>query len=258
MKKLFQVIFIAILVFSTPNFLFAEFYGVGVPIDPSYPADTFEGSGFASKSFTAAGGATITFSYNFISREVSAGGNDVNDWFGVALMDARDGSVLDVQQIGDVFGSTWTPINNWNPVIGPEGDVFFAQTGINSGSYVIPSAYHGSNVILGIGVFDLVDPVLPSALLIDNINLAGGDFETDPFDTSGYFGSSDSYAGPTGLFEWMATGSGPIGVDEPGSGSFAYISTFAGPLAPVPIPSTISLLGIGLLGLVGMSRTKKR
>lgn len=151
---------------------------------------------------------------------------------------------------------------DWTSVVGPEGDKFLAQTGVLTHSILIPDGWGDVPVQLGIGVFDLKDRRVPSALLIDDIKLNGvilggledGDFESDPLGGGGFFHTD---GGPAGLFELKGAGSfSSMGVDEPGTDSdyFAYISTYNGPLSSVPVPGAVWLFGSALLALLGIRR----
>ena len=282
MKKIVLTLFIMTFL-GAPVSVFAGFYEPVPVVIPPMPVETTEGSAIASASFTASSGTPIAFSYNFISGEFWEGeppipGDwqpDVNDWFGVVLVNPATQAIVHFEVVGDVYsiwGTTgpggWQVLNSWNQVIGPEGDFFLAQTGPLSHSFNTPAVLDGLPVQLGIGVFDLGDVFVPSALLIDNVTvdgvlLDGGDFETNPLEASGFF---DPNGGPAGLFVWSGSGEFNFSAAEwadfvdlpggPSGGEFAYISTFHSSL--VPVPGAVWLLGSALVCLVGFGRKLRR
>lgn len=261
MKKI-ALLFLVGLGLSLPSLAMAAFYQ---PIPGMFPGTT-EGSGISSATFTAVGGSTITFNYNFISGEYSSGGVEVDDLFGAGLLDPVTGNFLGIGSIITVSSAGMSDIDGGSTVYGPEGDYFIGQTGSLTYSYTVPTELNGADVQFAIGVFDVEDTEVASAVLIDNVSLLGGDFEDDPFSLYGYFvggmipptgvGEGPLDGGPAGLFDWSGNESFDLdsSITEPGSGSFAYISTYDAELPPVPVPGAVWLLGSGLIGLVGVRR----
>jgi len=93
----------------------------------------------------------------------------------------------------------------------------------------------------------------PSDALIDYV---GGDFITDP----GYLLVKDGNQDPAWYLFDISTWNGTDDIDLtgfwPGNGAISHVSIYGGD--PVPEPATMLLFGIGLVGIAGLGRNRKK
>ncbi|MEO0377884.1 MAG: PEP-CTERM sorting domain-containing protein [Cyanobacteria bacterium P01_A01_bin.17] len=176
-------------------------------IDGLGNGDATEGSAI-KQTFSGTAGQTLTFDWNFLTNEVTPDPT-FNDFAFISLF--PDGS------------STLADTNSRFPLLG--NDISFNnETGFNAFSFVLPD---DGDYTLGLGVVDVGDTIVDSALLVDNLNLGtNGSFETGDF--SG----------------WETIGNATItdssfGIDPTDGNSQALLTT------AVPEPTTI--LGSALL-----------
>jgi len=193
----------------------------------SLPADTLlglgngspiEGSGL-SRTFTAAAGDTLSFSYNFLTNEEIPSGLDVVNDF--AFVSITPGVVT-------VAADTFTPLV-------ASTTVFPLESGYQTWSNVLTA---GGAYTLQIGVVDVVDGDRDSALLLDNLLVAGSLLPNSSFEDG-------SFASFTTIGDASIVGPG-FGVAPTEGASQALLTT-------VPEPSTSILLALGLLGLAWRS-----
>ncbi|WP_233501841.1 PEP-CTERM sorting domain-containing protein [Acaryochloris thomasi] len=176
-------------------------------IDGLGNGDATEGSAI-KQTFSGTTGQTLTFDWNFLTNESTP--SSFNDFAFISLF--PDGN------------STLADTNSRFPLLGNNVS-FNSETGFNAFSFILPA---DGDYTLGLGVVDVGDTVVDSALLVDNLNLGtNGSFETGEF--SG----------------WETVGNATIadssfGIDPTDGNSQALLAT-----AAVPEPTTI--LGSALL-----------
>jgi hypothetical protein len=113
-------------------------------------------------SFTANAGDTVSFAFNFLTAEADADAND----FGFVSLSATGGDdVFDA--LSDVFTATPT-LSPTTPLTGPStaDTEFDTETGFTLFSHTLAA---GGVYTLTIGVVDVGDPAIGSALLIDDV-----------------------------------------------------------------------------------------
>ncbi|AMV39921.1 hypothetical protein [Planctomyces sp. SH-PL62] len=164
----------------------------------------FNGSGLRT-SFTAAAGDVLTFQFNFLTNEdPSLLGDLINDFAFVSLNGA------DPMVIAEVATTPFTASSSSFSM--ESGLLSFSTTLVSAGIYQ-----------LGMGVVNVVDEMLPSALLLDafqlnGLGLPGGDFEpgSQGFESIGAFSMVGGEFGPTpdGRFQGFLS-SGTTAVPEP-------------------------------------------
>jgi hypothetical protein len=111
------------------------------------------------RTFSAPAGAVLTFDWNFLTTELP---NDVsfNDFAFVSIVPSSPGSL-------STLASTFSSL-----VTAPSSTGFPRMTGFHTFTFVIPAS---GDYTLGIGVVNVGDTLGSSAVLVDNVQLSGGD-----------------------------------------------------------------------------------
>jgi len=190
------------------------------PGDGIYVDSPIEGSGIKD-SFGFEIGDIISFDYNFMTDEVVP--DYVNDYAFVAI--GGQVALLD-----HVLGST--------PSVSYP---YERETGYMSFSYAAPVA---GILDFGVGIVDVADGVVDSALLIDNIKVTRGGFVE--------YAEGFEIFDPEGIGD-VSTGGDFYGI-QPTEGSYQTLITTAPDMAPVPLPPAAWLLFSGVAALMGFGR----
>jgi hypothetical protein len=172
-----------------------------------------EGSAI-KQTFSGTAGQTLTFDWNFLTNETTPA--SFNDFAFISLFPGGNSTLADT--------------NSRFPLLGNNVS-FNSETGFNTFSFSLPD---DGDYTLGLGVVDVNDTIVDSALLVDNVNLGtNGSFETGDFSNWETIGNST-----------IADSS--FGVDPTDGTSQALLST-----APAQVPEAETFLGSVLLLGVG-------
>ena len=176
------------------------------------------------------GGGLLEFAFNVLTSEVGGGVEDL-------VIFGLDGGPIFEGGIDTPFDTVmFTPIGPFAgpPLLGPDGSIFFdGELGFGVFSIAVGPGVH----VLDLQVLDDEDEVVDTALIIDALSLDAVVFEGFEGDTIGL-----PPAGP-GIVEVIGN------VTVQGETSFAVL--------PTPKPSTVALLGLGLLGLGIFARRRR-
>lgn len=135
---------------SLDNFLnFSSFFG------DDYLADAVEGSAI-QQTFTAREGQTLSFNWNFLTNE-SVGTNNNPDFNDFAFV-----------TVSNSFKTLFFKLADTNTEFLTKGSntVFFEETGFKTFTYTLPD---DGEYTLNIGVVDVGEPTVISALVIDQV-----------------------------------------------------------------------------------------
>jgi hypothetical protein len=183
--------------------------------------DATEGSAI-KQTFSGTAGETLTFDWNFFTNEATP--SFFNDFSFITLSPSGGTSTL-------------ADTNSRFPLLGSNVS-FNSETGFNTFSFILPE---DATYTLGLGIVDVGDTVVGSALLVDNLNLGtNGGFEAGDFsgwETIGATSVTDS----------------SFGVDPTEGELQALLTTESVPVVPEPT----SILGTGFVLACGVLLKRK-
>lgn len=170
------------------------------------------------------------------------------------------------------YGMDWGTANAWAAGLDPYGSGItgwrlptITDTGTSGCDYSLSGTDCGYNVDTATGeMASLFFNTLGNLSYFDtsgNYQPGAGLGNTGPFSNvhSGYYWSATEYA-PTTTIAWMfSTGAGSQSLLYKVDGAYAW-GVHAGDVgaSAVPVPAAVWLFGSGLLGLIGVSRTRRR
>ena len=193
------------------------------PGDGTYIDSATEGSGIKD-SFGFVIGDVISFDYNFMTDELPP--DFVNDYAFVSI--GGQVSLLD-----HVLGSPTSA-----------SDYYYRETGYKSFSYLSPVT---GILDFGIGIVDVADNVVDSALLIDNIRVTR---DSSTVYEDGFEVFDPEAIGDVSTGEWFNN-------IQPTEGYYQTLITTASGVAPVPLPPAAWLLFSGIAVLMGFGKSQR-
>ena len=121
----------------------------------------FNGSAIRQALFLNAGDLVL-FQANFLTNEFPSPGTPFNDF---AFLSRVGGGSLLLQTLGNVLSQPLVPAPRNTIVAGIE---YVRQTGYRTFSFTAPTA---GQYTVGFGAVNVLDPIAPSALLLDNVTV---------------------------------------------------------------------------------------